>query len=53
MQGGEQREFPTQWGGAKINININNIPSMTEALDHAASELLEHIAKEEGSIKSP
>jgi len=39
-----EREFPSQWGGAKININVNNIPSMTEALDTLASELLDQIA---------
>jgi len=42
-----EREFPSQWGGAKINITVNNIPSMTEALNHDASELLKHIALEE------
>jgi len=38
-----EREFPSQWSGARINININNIPSMTEALDTFAGELLDHI----------
>ena len=41
-----EREFPTQWGSAKININVTNKIEMDEALDHEASELLEHISKE-------
>jgi len=47
-----EREFPAQWGGARINININNIPSMTEALDTIAGELLDAIQDPAGSIES-
>ena len=42
-----EREFPTQWGGAKININVTNKVEMGEALDTIAGELLDHIVLEE------
>jgi len=35
------------------SINVVGAITMSEALDTAAGELLEHIAKEENSIKSP
>jgi len=38
-----EREFPTQWGGAKVNINVLGKIEMSEALNSEASELLEHI----------
>ncbi len=38
-----EREFPAQWGGAKININIANKVEMSEALDTIAGELLDAI----------
>jgi hypothetical protein len=41
-----EREFPTQWGGAKININVTNKVEMSEALNTAAGELLDHLAIE-------
>ncbi len=31
-----EREFPTQWGGTKININVVNKVEMSEALDTVA-----------------
>ena len=48
MPGGEQREreFPTQWGGAKVNINVTNKVEMSEALNTVAGELLDQIANE-------
>jgi hypothetical protein len=39
-----EREFPSQWGGAKININVTNKVEMSEALDTVAGELLDQIA---------
>jgi len=42
-----EREFPSQWGGAKVNINVSNKIEMSEALDTVAGELLDHIAIEE------
>ena len=48
-----KREFPTQWGGAKININVTNKVEMDEALDTIAGELLDHIVMKGNSIKSP
>ena len=39
-----EREFPTQWGGAKIDINVVNKVEMSEALDTVAGELLDQIA---------
>ena len=38
-----EREFPNQWGGAKINITITNKIEMSEALDTTAGELLDQI----------
>jgi len=37
------REFPSQWGGAKVNINVTNKVEMGEALDTIAGELLDEI----------
>jgi len=42
-----EREFPSQWGGAKVNINVTNKVEMSEALNTVAGELLDHIALEE------
>jgi len=42
-----EREFPSQRGGAKVNINISNKVEMSEALNTIAGELLDHIAIEE------
>jgi len=42
-----EKEFPTQWGGAKININVSNRIEMDEALNTVAGELLDHIVLEE------
>jgi len=39
-----EREFPSQWGGAKININVSNKIEMDEALNTVAGELLVQIA---------
>ncbi len=39
-----EREFPSQWGGAKININVSNKIEMDEALNTVAGELLDQIA---------
>jgi len=39
-----EREFPSQWGGAKVNINVTNKVEMSEALNTVAGELLEQIA---------
>jgi len=39
-----EREFPSQWGGAKININVVNKVEMSEALNTVAGELLDQIA---------
>ncbi len=41
-----EREFPSQWGGAKVNINVSNKIEMSEALNTIAGELLDHIAIE-------
>jgi len=41
-----EREFPSQWGGAKININVTSKIEMSEALNTVAGELLDQIAKE-------
>ncbi len=38
-----EREFPGQWGGAKININVTNKVEMSEALGTIAGELLDEI----------
>ncbi len=40
-----EREFPAQWGGHKLNINVVGPVTMSEALDAKAGELLDHIAK--------
>ena len=47
-----EREFPSQWGGAKININVTNKVEMSEALDTIAGELLDAIQKPVASIES-
>jgi len=39
-----EREFPGQWGGAKVNINVSNKIEMSEALNTVAGELLDQIA---------
>jgi len=41
-----EREFPSQWGGAKVNINVTNKVEMSEALNTVAGELLDQIANE-------
>ena len=41
-----EREFPSQWGGAKVNINVTNKVEMSEALNTVAGELLDQIATE-------
>jgi len=41
-----EREFPSQWGGAKVNINVVGKIELSEALDTVAGELLDQIAKE-------
>ena len=41
-----EREFPSQWGGHKLNINVVGAVTMSEALDITAGELLDQIAKE-------
>jgi len=41
-----EREFPSQWGGAKVNINVTSKIEMSEALNTVAGELLDQIAKE-------
>ncbi len=38
-----EREFPSQWSGAKININVTNKVEMSEALGTIAGELLDEI----------
>ena len=38
-----EREFPSQWGGAKVNINVTNKVEMSEALNTIAGELLDEI----------
>ncbi len=39
-----EREFPSQWDGAKVNINVSNKIEMSEALNTVAGELLDQIA---------
>ncbi len=39
-----EREFPGQWGGAKVNINVTSKIEMSEALNTVAGELLDQIA---------
>ncbi len=46
MQDGEQREFPSQWGGHKLNINVVGKVELSEALGAVAGELLDQIAIE-------
>jgi len=41
-----EREFPAQWGGHKLSINVIGKIEMSEALNSEASELLDQIAKE-------
>ena len=41
-----EREFPAQWDGHKLNINVVGAVTMSEALDITAGELLDQIAKE-------
>jgi len=38
-----EREFPSQWGGNKVNIQINTSISSSEALEHDAHKLVELI----------
>ncbi len=38
-----EREFPSQWGGNKVNIQINTGISSSEALEHDAHKLVELI----------
>jgi len=47
-----EREFPSQWGGAKVNINVTSKIEMSEALDTIAGELLDAIQKPVASIES-
>jgi len=47
-----EREFPSQWGGAKVNINVTNKVEMSEALDTIAGELLDAIQDPVASIES-
>ncbi len=39
-----EREFPSQWGGHRLNINVIGKVEMSEALDTVAGELLDQIA---------
>jgi hypothetical protein len=39
-----EREFPAQWGGQKLNINIISNITMDDALASQAGDLLEHIS---------
>jgi len=47
-----EREFPGQWGGSRISINVTNKVEMSEALDTIAGELLDAIQKPVASIES-
>ncbi len=38
-----EREFPSQWSGARVNINVVGPVTMSEALDAKAGELLDHL----------
>jgi len=38
-----EREFPSQWGGTKVNINVTSKIEMSEALNTVAGELLDQI----------
>ncbi len=40
-----EREFPAQWDGYKLNINVVGAVTMSEALVEEAGKLLDHIAK--------
>ena len=42
-----EREFPAQWGGHKININVVGAVSMSDALVTTANELLEHLVEKQ------
>jgi len=44
---GAEREFPAQWGGHKININVVGAVSMSDALVTTANELLEHLVEKQ------
>ena len=39
-----EREFPSQWGGHRLNINVIGKVEMSEALNTVAGEWLEQIA---------
>ncbi len=41
-----EREFPSQWGSQKMNINIgcNSVPTTSEALEKDIKELVAQIA---------
>ena len=39
-----EQEFPSQWDGAKVNINVTSKIEMSEALETVAGELLDQIA---------
>jgi len=41
-----EREFPAQWGGHRININVVGAITMSEALVVKARELLDQITGE-------
>ena len=41
-----EREFPAQWGGHKLNINVVGAVTMSEALVEEAGKILDYIAKE-------
>ena len=41
-----EREFPSQWGGHKLNINVVGKVELFEALGVVAGELLDQIAIE-------
>ena len=41
-----EREFPSQWGGHKLNINVVGKIELSEELDTIAGELLDQIANE-------
>lgn len=42
-----EREFPTQWGGAKVNINVTGNVTMTEALGAEANSLLDRLTEKQ------
>ena len=41
-----EREFPAQWDGYKLNINVVGAVTMSEALVEETGKILDHIAKE-------